>query len=216
VKSKPSRTPEQYRTKEIQGRISFARKRAAFGKQYATETGAYELANMIKSLRAFPIIPQKSDSLTLDQYVRTRRARTAFYLLKAATISSKSLQLIAKALDAIDADLGENPSQDNIIMAYEKAYEKCDAKRAPTFSELRETFLAMFGERCWRGAHRDTSERASDFPVRKTLKSLELPLTEDKLGRPPRTGPKKPRTQWGEPTKVFATFKSGNRRRLEQ
>jgi hypothetical protein len=184
VKRKGSPTPEQDQAKEIRRRIIFARKTAAFGKRYATETGAYELADMIKSLRAFPVLPRKSDSRTLDQYVRTRRARTAFYLLKAATISSKSLRLIANALDAID-DRGENPSQDNIIKAYEKAYEKCDAKRAPTFPELRETFLAMFGERRWRGSHRDPSERGSDWAVRKTLTSLRLPLTRASPGRRP-------------------------------
>jgi len=143
------------------------------------------LADMIKSLRAVPVFPRKPDSRTLDQYVRTRRARTAFYLLKAATISSKSLRLIANALDVIDADPGENPSQDNIIRAYEKAYEKCGAKRAPTFPELRKTFLAIFGERCWRGSHRDPSERGSDYAVRKTLKSLGLPLTRASPGRRP-------------------------------
>jgi hypothetical protein len=198
VKSKPSRTPEQYRTKEIQGRISFARKRAAFGKQYATETGAYELADMIKSLRAFPIIPQKSDSLTLDRHMRTRRAKTAYYLLKAATISIESLRLVADALDAIDSERGENPSQDNIITAYEKAYEK-NGKRAPTFPELRKTFLAMFGELCWRG---------SDYSVRKTLKSLELPLTRAKPGRHPGPpGSKKRRRRSPYFNKQFAILK---------
>ena len=185
MKRKASRTPEQDRIKEIQSLISFARKTAAFGRRYATETGAYELADMIKSLQGFPIIPQKSDPFTLDQHLRTLRAKTAFYLLKAATISSKSLRSIANALEAIDADRGENPSQDNIITAYEKAYRKCGGKRAPTFPELRETFLAIFGERCWRGSHRDPSERGSDYAVRKTLKSLGLPLTRASPGRPP-------------------------------
>ena len=157
---------------------------AALGRRYATETGAYELAEMIKSLRAFPIIPRKSDSLTLDQRMRTGRAKTAYYLLKAATISSKSLRLVADALDAIDAERGQNPSQDNVITAYEKAYRKCGGKRAPTFPELRETFLGIFGERCWRGSHRDPSEGGADYSVRKTLDSLELSLTGAKRGRP--------------------------------
>jgi hypothetical protein len=197
VKGKTSRTPEQYRSKDIQGRIAFARNRAALGKQYATETGAYELADMIKCLRGLPIIPQKSDSLTLDQRTRSRRARTAYYLLKAATISTQSLRLIANALDAIDADRGENPSQDNIITAYKEAYEK-NGKRAPTFPELRKTFVARFGELCWRG---------SDYSVRKTLKSLELPLTGAKRGRPPRIGPKRRRRRSPYSDKQFAIFK---------
>jgi hypothetical protein len=184
VKRKGSPTKEQDQAKEIRRRITFARKTAAFGRRYATETGAYELGDMIKSLRGFPIIPQKSDPFTLDQHLRTLRAKTAFYLLKAATISSKSLRLIANALEAIDADRGENPSQDNIITAYEKAYRKCGGKRAPTFPELRETFLGIYGERCWRGSHRDPSERGADYSVRKTLDSLQLPLTGAKRGRP--------------------------------
>jgi hypothetical protein len=197
VKKQARRTPEQYRPKNIQGRIAFARKRAALGRKYATETGAYELADMIKSLRGLPIIPQKSDSLTLDQQTRRRRAWTAYYLLKAATISTQSLRLIAKALDAIDADRGENPSQDNIITAYEEAYEK-NGKRAPTFPELRKTFLARFGELCWRG---------SNYSVRKTVESLELPLSGAKRGRPPRTGPKRRRRQSLYSDKRFVEFK---------
>jgi hypothetical protein len=181
VKRKASKTPEQYRPKDIQSRISFARKRAAFGRQYATETGAYELADMIKALPTRPTIPQRLDSL--DQRARYQMAKTAHYLLTAATTSTKSLRLVADALDDLDADRGENPSQDNIITAYEKAYNTC-GKRAPTFPELRQTFVAMFGERSWRG---------SDYSVRKTLKSLELPLTRAKLGRPPSAGPKKRR-----------------------
>ena len=200
------KTPEQYRPKDIQSRIAFARKRAALGRQYATETGAYELADMIKSLRGLPIIPQKSDSLTLNQHIRNRRARAAYYLLKAATISTKSLRLIANALDAIDAGQGENPSQDNIIRAYEKAYKDC-GRRAPTFPELRETFVAMFGERSWRGSHAERSEPGSDYSVRKTLKSLELPLAGAKRGRPPRVGSKKRRRRSPYSDKRFAVFK---------
>lgn len=196
MKRKASKTPEQYRPKDIRGRISFARKRAALGIQYATETGAYELADMIKSLRRFPIIPQKSDSLTLDQHMRNLRAKTAYCLLKAATISTKSLRLIANALDAIDADRGANPSQDNIITAYEKAYES-SGKRAPTFPELRDAFVAMFGEQSWRGSHREPSEPGSNYSVRKTVKALELPLSKATRGRPPGA-----RSQIGNPRRV--------------
>jgi hypothetical protein len=195
VKGKTSRIPKQDRTKEIQRLITFARKRAAFGRQYATETGAYELADMIKSLPTLPIDPSKPDSL--DQRLRTRIARTAHYLLKTATISTNSLRLVADALDAIDADVGGSPSQDHIITAYEQAYEK-SGKRAPTFPEVRKTFVTMFGEVCWRG---------SDYSVRKTLKSLELPLTGAKRGRPPDAGPKKRRPRWARYVKPYAVLK---------
>ena len=162
-------------------RITFARKKSAFGRRYATETGAYELADMIKSLPTLPTIPQSYDSL--DQRTRYQMAKTAHYLLTAATTSTKSLRLIADALDRIDSDRGENPAQDKLIIAYEKAYENC-GKRAPKFSELRQTFLTMFGEHCWRGSHRELSEPGSDYAVRKTLKALELPLAKAKRGRP--------------------------------
>jgi hypothetical protein len=206
VKRKAYPTSEQYQIKEIPMRITFARKRAAFGSRYATELGAYELADMIKSLPTRPTIPQRFDSL--DQRARYQMAKTAHYLLTVATTSTESLRLVADALDALDSDLGENPAQNNIITAYEKAYKTC-GKRAPTFPEVRKTFVAMFGDACWRG---------SDYSVRKTLKSLELPLTRARLGRPRRAVPKRRRSQWGDPIKTFAVSKReiGNPGRLEE
>ena len=155
------------RTEEKHRRITVARKRSAYGRRYATEAGAYELAFMIKSLRTLRTIPKRSDSL--DQYMRNQMAKTAHYLLTAATISTKSLRLIAKALDAIDAEQREDPRQANII----KAYADCD-NYPPTLPEVREKFVAKLDERNW----------PTDFSIRKTLKSMELPLAKARRGRP--------------------------------
>ena len=90
-------------------------------------------------------------------------------LFQTAIVSPKYLGKIAEALRKLD-DLG---AVDPRAAAIITAYEKCGSF-PPTFSELKRAFSAQFGESRWRG----------DYSVRKTLRSLKLPVSKSKRGRP--------------------------------
>ena len=63
------------------------------------------------------------------------------------------------------------------------AYEKC-ASYPPTFGEVKDAFIAMFGKEKWNNGD-DDDKSHGDFSARKTLKILRLPLKEMKKGRRP-------------------------------
>ena len=93
----------------------------------------------------------------------------AILLVHAALTSPKKLGLVAEAFGKLE-DTG---AMDDRAAAIITAYEQCESF-APTLSELKRAFIAQFGERRWRG----------DYSVRKTLRSLKLPLRKSKRGRP--------------------------------
>ena len=62
------------------------------------------------------------------------------------------------------------------------AYAAC-ASFPPTFSEVKQAFIAKHGEKKWNGSH-DDDKSHGDFSARNTLKTLELPLKKMKKGRP--------------------------------
>jgi hypothetical protein len=142
--------------------------RAAYGKRYVPEV--YDLAGGIQTLRDYELTP--SDT----RKVSTSVARE---LLAVAISSTAELRQVADALDALDTEEGWDPRMANITCAY----AKCE-NYPPTFPEFRQKFMAMFGEQCW---------PRPEYSVRKTLKSLGLPLTRARRGRPPRAGSQKKR-----------------------
>jgi hypothetical protein len=90
-------------------------------------------------------------------------------LFQVAIASPKYLGKIAEALWKLDPG-AVDPRAEAILTAYEEC-----GSFPPAFSELKRAFIARFGESRWRG----------DYSVRKTLRSLGLPLSKSKRGRPP-------------------------------
>lgn len=109
--------------------------------------------------------------------------QTAGILLISAITATKELRKVA---DALDAEENEAAGQANILRAYEDCvegrYPPTVAKMGkgfvncyvPTLAQLRDAFIRRFGQRCL----------TSDFGIRKTVKSLGLPLSKSRLGRP--------------------------------
>jgi hypothetical protein len=92
-------------------------------------------------------------------------------LLAVAMKSPKKLKLIAEILDEEEM---ENPRQANIIGAYLACFTTKGC--LPTLREVREKLVAKLDERNW----------PANFSLRKTLKSLNLPLAKGRRGPRPR------------------------------
>jgi hypothetical protein len=129
----------------------------------------YALIGEIMKLRLNAKIQGSSGNRPFQGQEKDLRASAAKGLLDIAISSTTELRRLADALDAIEAGGGPDARQMNIV----KAYIDCD-NYPPTLRELREKFIARFGQRCW----------PTDFSVRKTLAWLELPLAKGKRGRP--------------------------------
>jgi hypothetical protein len=62
------------------------------------------------------------------------------------------------------------------------AYEACQSF-PPTFSEIKQRFIAKFGKAKWNGADED-DPASGDYSARKTLRAIGLPWRKTKSGRP--------------------------------
>jgi hypothetical protein len=142
-----------------------------YGKRYTAGPEAYDLANGIQTLRCIAMHPETYASRPFNDQDLPLKSWAAKSLLAIALTSNRKLRQVADALDFLDvpsSELTPDARQLNIL----RAYADCD-NNPPTLGEVRQKFLATFGRRCW----------PADFSVRKTLKSLRLPLAKDKQGR---------------------------------
>jgi hypothetical protein len=135
--------------------------RAAYGKRYVPEL--YDLAGGIQGLRDSGEDPQTSG-------MRKLSAWAAKELLATVISSTDKLRQVADALDALDSEERWDRRMANITCAYANC-----GSYPPTFPEVRQKFIEMFGEQCW---------PQPEFSVRKTLKVLGLPLAKARPGRP--------------------------------
>jgi hypothetical protein len=160
---------------EFEAAIRNAKARIAYGKHFP----ARQLAKEIEALRKMLLEEYGTLECALDALQSTEEPSGiitlaqsyARQLLSVVLVSPKALRLVAEAFGRLQDSGVEDPRAMNII----DAYEHCEPW-PPTFGELKRTFIARSGVDCWRSA---------DFAVRKTLKSLRLPLAKDKVGRPP-------------------------------
>jgi hypothetical protein len=103
-------------------------------------------------------------------------------LLHLALNNPKALLEVAYELCRLQKDLKRPfkcPRGADLI----EAYAAC-ASFPPTFSEVKQAFIAKHGEKKWNGSH-DHDKSHGDFSARKTLKILTLPLKKMKKGRRP-------------------------------
>jgi hypothetical protein len=143
--------------------------RRDYGRRYATAPEVYALAGGIHFLQGFAEDPQASYWPSLIRDKHRASAWAAKRLLEVAISSTTKLRQVADAVDSLYAEQRRDARQANII----HAYGAC-GNYPPSFPELRKTFVAKFGKRCW----------PTDFSVRNTLKWLGLPLAKAKRGRP--------------------------------
>ena len=166
---------------EIEAQLDGAWKKCTYGKRFSP---AYQLAEEIIKLRILSTSRERNLHPFVKQWHRKWKSRTAHILLLAAMRSATKLRQVADALDAHDAEKRQDPRQANIIKAYTDCVEK---SYPPTLPELREKFVARFGQQCW----------PADFSVRKTLRWLGLPWAKAKRGRP-----RGSRSQIGNPRRL--------------
>ena len=115
---------------------------------------------------------------TQDQY----RELAKFSLLDLALDDPEGLLELAKALCWVKRYKHTWRYKCPNGHALVNAYTAC-ASFPPTFSEVKDGFIAKFGKKKWNGGNEDDKSHG-DFSARKTLKSLGLPLKEKKKGRP--------------------------------
>jgi hypothetical protein len=143
-----------------------------YGKRYTARREAYDLASGIQTLRCIAMHPETYAYRLFKDQDLPLKAWAAKSLLATALTSNAKLRQVADVLDFLDtpwSELTPDARQLNIL----RAYAHCD-NDPPTLGEVRQKFLASVGRRCW----------PTDFSVRKTLKSLGLPLAKAKRGRP--------------------------------
>jgi hypothetical protein len=182
---------------KFEAAIRNAKARIAYGKHFPARQLAEEIQALRKMLlKEYGTLERALDALQSTQEpsgIVTLAQSYARQLLSVALVSPRALRLVGEAFAKLQDSGAEDPRAMNII----DAYEHCESW-PPTFGELKRTFIARSGVNCW---------RSSDFSVRKTLKSLELPLAGDRLGRPPRVGPRKRRRRSTYSTKRYVVMK---------
>jgi hypothetical protein len=100
-------------------------------------------------------------------------------LLHDARNNPEALRELAGALCRLKAHKRDKcPRGHNLITAYTLC-----ASFPPTLDEVKERFIAVFGENKWNGGNADDLSRG-DFSARETLRLLKLPLKKMKPGRP--------------------------------
>jgi hypothetical protein len=155
------------------GAIEDARARIAYGKNFKARQAATTITAfremLLKEYGTWPRVLSALDVLRRDKPFVMLAEHFGLNLLKAALINPKALRLIADALQKLD----QPRAVDHRATAIISAYKTCGSF-PPSFIELKRAFVARFGESRWRG----------DFSVRKTLRSLNLPLSKSKRGRP--------------------------------
>jgi hypothetical protein len=146
---------------EFEAVTAVALMRCAYGRRYVPKV--FNLAGAIQGLRDSGEDPQTSG-------MRKLSAWAAKELLATVISSTAKLRQVADALDALDSEERWDRRMANITCAYANC-----GSYPPTFPEVRQKFIEMFGEQCW---------PQPEFSVRKTLKVLGLPLAKAKRGRP--------------------------------
>ena len=173
---------------ELEAAIQNAKARLAYGKHFP----ARQLAKQIQCLRKMLVteygtLERAVDALSDSDEQNKGNVMLAHLfgtsLLKAALINPKAIRFIAEAFGKLEDRRAIGGRR---AMAIITAYEECDLF-PPTLGELRHKFIARFGEDHWR----------SDFSVRDTLRSLDLPLRKSRVGRPP--GAKSVLKAWAVP-----------------
>jgi hypothetical protein len=159
--------------------------KSLYGKRYSTAPEAYDVAKRIQMLRCIVVIPGTLTYQPFEHQGMPVRPWVAKSLLNLAITSTTKLRQVADALDFLDALFSEQTPDDRQVNIL-RAYADCD-NNPPTLPEVREKFVARFGEQCW----------PVDFSVRKTLKWLGLPLAKAKRGRP-----RGSRSQIGNPRRL--------------
>ena len=156
---------------QIEAKLDRAWLKSQYGRTYSP---AFEVAQRIKDIRDLLAEKEKGNSeAELNSFERQFLTQTAGILLIAALTETEKLHEIARAL-------GTEPRVDARQANILKAYAECIQDRyPPTFVELKQAFVRRFGEECW-------PENYPDYPVRKTLNILGLPLRRAKPG--PRIG----------------------------
>ena len=154
--------------------IQDARSRVAHGKHFELR----QLASKITSLRQELLkehgtLEAGLDALMLNVHVEegllARASHFGTRLLQFVLINPKLFRALAQEFSKLGDKGAVDPRAEKIITAY----KHCLAF-PPTFTEVKHSFISRFGESRWRG----------DFAVRKTLRSLDLPLSKSKRGRP--------------------------------
>jgi hypothetical protein len=156
-----------------------------YGKRYSSAPEAYDVAKGIEMLRHIVVSPGTLTYQAFEHQDTPLRPWAAKSLLNLAITSTAKLRRVADALDFLDAPFSEQSRDDRQLNIF-RAYADCD-NNPPTLREVREKFVARFGEQCW----------PVDFSVRKTLKWVGLPLAKAKRGRP-----RGSRSQIGNPRRL--------------
>jgi hypothetical protein len=145
---------------EKQKAIDFADFHASYGKRSWAKEFALEV---------------KRFGFIQDEY----REKVKETLLSFALYAPGRLREIADALCSLNHSKGHKCPRGGCLLV---AYARCNSF-PPTFSEVKQTFIATYWEKKWNGGNVDDQSHG-DFSARKTLKALKLPLAKSKLGRP--------------------------------
>ena len=154
--------------------IQNARAHVAHGKHFELRQLASRITSLRQELlREHGTLEAGLDALMLNVHAEegllARAGHFGTRLLQFVLIDPKLLRALAQEFRKLQDKGAVDPRAENIITAY----KHCVAF-PPSFTEVKHVFIGRFGESRWRG----------DFAVRKTLRSLDLPLSKSKRGRP--------------------------------
>jgi hypothetical protein len=101
-------------------------------------------------------------------------------LLSFALYAPERLRELADALCRLNRSKRDKCPKAGYLIS---AYARCDSF-PPPFAELKQKFIATFGEKKWAADDNGDDPCSGDYSARKTLKLLKLPLAKSKSGRP--------------------------------